>query len=1197
MIVNPRSSPTRRRPESHADVDLASRAIVPTTVTTSPGRGVLLPVAAATGVCVRDYAPSGVLDLKLVAKEQSMQFPIVHPVVQSVIIDVGSGPLLGRFTIRDIQGAKNTSSQIVGGPSYPQDPSSMDGGAIWGPAEEVRFTVAHAEDSHVRPSSTAFEVLDFDESYFFVPPFIHPNGLVSLMPGGRQGTTCITYRVTDLAGPVTTLPNDAAVGGFNAATFHACSAIATLTIKVGTVAPAAALKAHALHSGNVHHVASPTNAMGPSMTSGTSPQLVNSVGKPRIRAALRGVEPAVTPDAVDPSPGVHPGPEALGLTRDAIITRLREQTLKPLPISLFRQRPRLLHLRCLVDASLLELPLLFLKRGTWTAEWRMIAPPPALAKDAASRGPALVREATQLLATMPSAFDLKVNVDSLLQRMDVVRRDLLSCMAGGYTTSGDGSGMQDEVVEVAPLAAELALVRARVLATSLGVAIDAPLDIGLALRLVSVRCDAVNRLIRAFVEAAHQFKHMGDLRGAMVLYRRADELAHVVQKAGINKLSTLVPFSLACGDCAMTMGDVRVAADFYEKARAYAEISLSEATTGASSSSAAATLGTSSSPAVLLVAECEDSVAVALSKLGQHAQALTALQRSAQMRQQYAAQRPSAPMSIVALVEGWLYQAWCHAAKLSFHQSEALLKKAVDTLEEQANRLSTVADGNAAGSAETDATLSTLCTAYLIHTCVGMFGGASTPDDVTRNALAALRTNQLRHGSAPRVAASSSPASPMANQQLAMAASAGSGQLVLDDALCGWIASIALQGLPNSAAGGADDACLHQMDFLADEMSAHFGPFHVLLNLVRLSQALLLVPRMAMPGVSQAEGRTIISSLTKRSSQGTKQCYAANSFMTLLACEIDAKVHIALDLLDDALVSTTAVFEIIAAYGALRRGANGPATSIPVLLDLATMNRLSALLAHVVTRANAVGASALVTPEMVAPVTEWFLVVASEQEGPFSPSIVPLLLDSAETQFIVGRLSSALELFSKTLRITDSKNLIYLLGPLCVPACRLTTVSVRERARLAADRNPGSGTLTAIALLLYQIAMVYEAGDQPTAAFEHLERSVAVLEVGDLLHHIASVSIYAACSRVALKLTDRDGRCDAHIYAELALDAFASHHYRHGLYKGQRLQTTVFHNAEATYRTVREVATVLREPLFALQPASNPELATPPTYA
>jgi len=204
--------------------------------------------------------------------------------------------------------------------------------------------------------------------------------------------------------------------------------------------------------------------------------------------------------------------------------------------------------------------------------------------------------------------------------------------------------------------------------------------------------------------------------------------------------------------------------------------------------------------------------------------------------------------------------------------------------------------------------------------------------------------------------------------------------------------------------------------------------------------------------------------------------------------------------------------------------------------------RISAAVAEAA--AAAPGADGSVLPGVEGMFAKLFDVVGA-QEGTYSPKIVALLLDAAEVRHVKGDYSAALELFAKALRIVDSKNLLYLIGPLYLPGWMLSPQERRDRDRLCAERFPGHEALTALAMVLQQLGLTHEASGSVPKAIAALQQSIATFELAHIEHHPGSLDCLVNLGRCHLALREQ---ATARVYLERADELFLDHFYDFGRY-------------------------------------------------
>ena len=117
--------------------------------------------------------------------------------------------------------------------------------------------------------------------------------------------------------------------------------------------------------------------------------------------------------------------------------------------------------------------------------------------------------------------------------------------------------------------------------------------------------------------------------------------------------------------------------------------------------------------------------------------------------------------------------------------------------------------------------------------------------------------------------------------------------------------------------------------------------------------------------------------------------------------------------------------------------------------------------------------------------------------GEWDLATCPLLQCMAELYYAKENYTEAARLFTRMLKISDTQNLLFLLGNLFKPASQLQEQQIKERNRLASDKASGD-TAPAFAVVLLQLGAVQEASEmwadaeatylQARAAFEIANR-------------------------------------------------------------------------------------------------------------
>ncbi|KAJ9458462.1 hypothetical protein DIPPA_02039 [Diplonema papillatum] len=99
------------------------------------------------------------------------------------------------------------------------------------------------------------------------------------------------------------------------------------------------------------------------------------------------------------------------------------------------------------------------------------------------------------------------------------------------------------------------------------------------------------------------------------------------------------------------------------------------------------------------------------------------------------------------------------------------------------------------------------------------------------------------------------------------------------------------------------------------------------------------------------------------------------------------------------------------------------------------------------------------------------------------------------------------------LKISDSQNLLFLLGHLFRPSAQLTEKQVHERNRLAAEKA-GPGTAPGFATVLLQLAAVHEGQQAWADAEASYLQARAAFEIAGKPNHPGVCSALAGIGRV-----------------------------------------------------------------------------------
>jgi hypothetical protein len=247
----------------------------------------------------------------------------------------------------------------------------------------------------------------------------------------------------------------------------------------------------------------------------------------------------------------------------------------------------------------------------------------------------------------------------------------------------------------------------------------------------------------------------------------------------------------------------------------------------------------------------------------------------------------------------------------------------------------------------------------------------------------------------------------------------------------------------------------------------------------------------------------------------------------------------------------------------------GTAASLPMLPSPLPIDRVEALIAECVRELGLDGVHAN-NGRMASGTNGTF-------PGRVVPRIVPLelpgiFLDIAEIRLCQNDSVGCLESCSRAIRLSDERNLLYLLGPLFKPAFQLTTSDVEDRARLLRERQvitfntasssasstftapslsmvvppASSSSMTTLALALFTLARVHEATNNFSQALLAYHQSYASLEMIGLACLPVAAEAFLGCSRASLHLGNIG---DGVMYVDVALELFLTHHASFGEYR------------------------------------------------
>ena len=178
------------------------------------------------------------------------------------------------------------------------------------------------------------------------------------------------------------------------------------------------------------------------------------------------------------------------------------------------------------------------------------------------------------------------------------------------------------------------------------------------------------------------------------------------------------------------------------------------------------------------------------------------------------------------------------------------------------------------------------------------------------------------------------------------------------------------------------------------------------------------------------------------------------------------------------------------------------------------------------------------------------------------------LLDAAEVRLCEAEYASALDLLGKALRIADTRNVMFLLDGLFTTRRNLSKLELEDRTRLLQERRVPSKCLTAVGIVLFQIAVAHEASRNFSKAKACYEQSIAAFEMLDALDHPAAVEILTGLGRVLL-LVGEVG--DALLNLEWAEDIFLSHHHQCGAFMQDKAMLKLAENLRQTQQAAHVI--------------------------
>jgi tetratricopeptide (TPR) repeat protein len=898
-------------------------------------------------------------------------------------------------------------------------------------AKDEVHHVAAPIDSLACPSALMFEIVRHDEAFFFAGPALLSDGSLHFTPSGHRGVAAVVYRLIDLA-------NVDQDGAF----------ISTEEYQLDIT--------FALPGGNASSFVGPAKA-----------RRSNHV------QTVQALQQSAQLDAPSPGPGQEMSTALQTVLPDTALSATDVPNIgdaKPTPmhmcISTFRHQPPRVRVRHVADIVLTVLPLVLLKESTWAAELQLLRNSPGDEADALA-----------MLEGIRSAMELKSSVERVIPKIDAACR--LHFNLGG--------------TEHIATAVRLAHTRVKMVSTSLGLDIRAAeLDLQQALRLSSVRSDAVQLLIRVLVEGAHLLKHTGQHPEALHYYTTATNLASIVSHESrdsdeVANAAMMIPFLMATGDVLLMMGNVAAALVHYERARTHA---------GAIDSHGS------------VVAECEQQAGLAFALLGNTVQCQTALARSLSIRQ--------AGHGGTALAECYLYHATCCLIRKSNEQATQFAATAIDILSSVQH--------------PSDSVSMMLAVAYTVAGCIAVRA---------RDDLAEARS---LFRDAAHIAAS----------------------LEGDDTIS-YMAVWLLECTDSDADGKTE-----RVASLLRANVNRVGEKHMASLLLALTKAL----RSESSTDALAEAQGVMSALG--------ESVEPDHALMLLAMEVTVVSAVDAEAFPVALSTSEQALNIL-----------GQPTGDAGVIAASAMHapaayRFSGIFASACTRARAPMSSPYATAVM-----HQFIADVGAGCGHFHADLVPLLLDAAEVHFTRSEFAEALQLFGKALRITDHRNLLYLVGPLFAPAYQLTPVEVRDRNRLAAERHPTDAGFIAIAMLLQQMALTHEAAGSHPQAIRLLQQALATFEMSGLMRHVGSMAVLTNLSRCLLH---KGEFASAQMYVEEARDVFMAHHYDFGRFTADPLVASLWDSAQRTLIAVTHTAHNHGESIEK-HTTANPELFPLELYA
>eukprot|EP01062_Namystynia_karyoxenos_P031483 TRINITY_DN23367_c0_g1_i1.p1 TRINITY_DN23367_c0_g1~~TRINITY_DN23367_c0_g1_i1.p1 ORF type:complete len:1156 (+),score=398.49 TRINITY_DN23367_c0_g1_i1:146-3613(+) len=148
-------------------------------------------------------------------------------------------------------------------------------------------------------------------------------------------------------------------------------------------------------------------------------------------------------------------------------------------------------------------------------------------------------------------------------------------------------------------------------------------------------------------------------------------------------------------------------------------------------------------------------------------------------------------------------------------------------------------------------------------------------------------------------------------------------------------------------------------------------------------------------------------------------------------------------------------------------------------------------------------------------ISEYQAMLGAKQKehGEWDFLVTPFLQNLAELHYLRGEYDEALQLFVRTLKISDNQNMVFLLGNLFKPAAQLDEAEIRERNRMAGERMSAQGALH-FAVVLLQIAAVHEQQRACAEAEATYLQARAAFEIAGQPHHAGVCAALDGLGRV-----------------------------------------------------------------------------------